>query len=303
MEGRVTRRHFLGLISGAVTTIIVGGCSREQEARQTSTVPAASAAPATATRIEQPTTQPTQVAEPTASPTTEPTATVVPAIAGVLKARPGTPVEATEVSRGIQTLGLIAERDTLLYVPTDYAPDQSAAFVLLLHGAGGIAEHGLSLLQGLADEHNLLLLAPASRRQTWDMIHGGYGPDVTLINQALAHVFTRYAVDALRLAIGGFSDGASYALSLGLTNGDLFTHIMAFSPGYMAPARQIGKPRIFISHGTHDEVLPIEACSRKIVPRLESAQYDVHYREFDGPHTVPPEITQEAMAWLSNEQG
>jgi len=301
MEGGVTRRHFLGLISGAVTAVIVGGCSAEQEAGQNPTVPAASAAPATATRSEQPTTQPTQHAEPTATPTTEPTASVVPAAAGVLIARPGTPPEVTEVSRGVQTLGLVAERDSLLHIPADYAPDQPAAFVLLLHGAGGIAEHGLSLLQGLADEHNLLLLAPASRRQSWDMIHGGYGPDVTLIDQALEHVFTRYAVDPRRLAIGGFSDGASYALSLGLTNGDLFTHIMAFSPGYMAPARQIGKPRIFISHGTHDEVLPIEACSRKIVPRLENAQYDVYYREFDGPHTVPPDITQEALAWLSTE--
>jgi len=36
----------------------------------------------------------------------------------------------------------------------------------------------------------------------------------------------------------GFSDGASYALSVGITNGDLFTHVIAFSPGFVAPARQ-----------------------------------------------------------------
>ena len=97
------------------------------------------------------------------------------------------------------------------------------------------------------------------------------------------------------MAVGGFSDGASYALSLGITNGDLFTHVMAFSPGFMAPAGQMGSPRIFVSHGTRDGVLPIDRCSRKIVPQLERADYDVLYREFDGGHTISPEIALEAV--------
>jgi predicted esterase len=41
-------------------------------------------------------------------------------------------------------------------------------------------------------------------------------PDVALIDQALSEIFNRYMVDASRLALGGFSDGASYALALGL---------------------------------------------------------------------------------------
>ena len=58
--------------------------------------------------------------------------------------------------------------------------------------------------------------------------------------------------------------GASYALSVGLTNGDLFSDILAFSPGFMAPAVRHGAPNIFISHGTQDTVLPIDRCSRRI---------------------------------------
>jgi phospholipase/carboxylesterase len=65
------------------------------------------------------------------------------------------------------------------------------------------------------------------------------------------------AVDAGRLAVEGFSDGASYALSIGLTNGDLLTHVVAFSPGFASPVAYTGKPPVFVSHGTHDEVLPI----------------------------------------------
>ncbi len=172
----------------------------------------------------------------------------------------------------------------------------------MLHGAGGTARHGLDLLLPFAEEAGLILLAPDSRGRTWDVILGGYGADIAFIDRALAQTFDRYAVDPERLAVGGFSDGASYALSVGITNGDLFPHIIAFSPGFMVPGGQEGVPRIFISHGTRDEVLPIDVCSRRIVPQLQRAGYDVRYREFDGPHTVPPEMTREAMDWFGAEQ-
>jgi predicted esterase len=155
------------------------------------------------------------------------------------------------------------------------------------------------LLQPLADDANLILVAPQSRGSTWDVIMSDYGPDVTYIDQALSKTFGRYAVDPARVAVGGFSDGASYALSLGLINGDLFTHVIAFSPGFMAPTRQQGKPLIYISHGTRDEVLPIDRCSRRIVPQLQRLGYEVNYHEFDGPHTVPGDITREAVGWFT----
>jgi len=91
----------------------------------------------------------------------------------------------------------------------------------------------------------MLLLAIDSRQKTWDIILGGYGSDIAFIDTALKHTFNCIAVDPTRIAIEGFSDGASYALSVGITNGDLFTHIIAFSPGFMAPADQRGKPRLF----------------------------------------------------------
>jgi len=51
------------------------------------------------------------------------------------------------------------------------------------------------------------------------------------------------------------------------------------------------------THGTHDKVLPIERCSRRIVPQLDRAGYQVRYREFDGPHTVSESIAREALRW------
>ncbi len=158
------------------------------------------------------------------------------------------------------------------------------------------------MLMPLADSAGLILLAPASRQKTWDIIFGQYGPDIAFIDTALEKVFSRYAIDYARIAVGGFSDGASYALSIGITNGDLFTHVIAFSPGFMAPARQKGEPRLFISHGTQDQVLPIDRCSRKLVPQLQRAGYDVLYREFDGPHTLPPAIARSALSRFTTKQ-
>jgi phospholipase/carboxylesterase len=214
------------------------------------------------------------------------------------------PVQVTgEAPVGLQPLMLGAARDSYLYVPATYQAARPVPLVLLLHGAGGHARQGLDLLRSLADAAGLLLLAPASRDRTWDLLVGRrYGPDLDLIDRALEQTFSRYTVAPERIAIGGFSDGASYALSLGITNGDLFTHVIAFSPGFMAPAGQTGSPRIFVSHGTRDRVLPIDRCSRTIVPQLKRAGYEVLYREFDGGHTISPDIALEAVGWFTRER-
>ncbi|MUL37201.1 alpha/beta hydrolase [Gloeocapsopsis dulcis] len=216
---------------------------------------------------------------------------------GQLLSRPKSPT--TTAVPGLYPLGLDKQRDGFVYVPKTYQADRPAPLVLMLHGAGGDAEGALKILRHLADPFEMILLAVDSRRQTWDIIRGDYGADIAFIDRALAQTFTRYAIDPKRVAIAGFSDGASYALSVGITNGNLFTHVIAFSPGFMAPARQEGKPQMFISHGKWDTVLPIERCSRRIVPQLQRAGYDLLYREFNGIHTVPSAIAQQAVEWLT----
>jgi phospholipase/carboxylesterase len=222
---------------------------------------------------------------------------------GRLRARAGPPSSNAAVSTGLHPVGLGSTRDGLLYVPAGYGEQEKAPLALTLHGAGGNARSGISHFLQLADTAGVVLLAPESRGRTWDVLVDGYGPDVAFIDRALEWSFDRLALDTRRLAITGFSDGASYALSLGLTNGDLFTRVIAFSPGFMATGDRRGKPPVFVSHGTRDRVLPIERCSRRIVPQLDRAGYQVHYREFDGPHTVPESIAREALRWFSLDAG
>lgn len=213
-----------------------------------------------------------------------------------LLARPGQPTE--DGPRRLQSLGLASGRDGLRYVPETYRPNQPTPFILMLHGAGGSAHGSIVPFQTLADTSGCILLAPDARDRTWDVILDGFGPDVAFIDRALAQTFDRYAIDPTRCAVEGFSDGASYALSLGITNGDLFTHLIAFSPGFLAPEGARGMPRIYVSHGVRDTMLPIDRCSRRIVPPLQNAGYAVRYHEFDGPHTVPPDIASEALDWF-----
>jgi predicted esterase len=150
-----------------------------------------------------------------------------------------------------------------------------------------------------ANEAGVAVLAPDSRDSTWDAIRWDFGPDVAFLDRALDRVFGLLDADPSRIAIGGFSDGATYALSLGLINGELFRRVVAFSPGFVVPGNTQGKPRVYISHGTADEILPIERCSGTIVPALQKRGYDVTFKQFAGGHTVPSEVAREGMQWVA----
>ena len=127
-----------------------------------------------------------------------------------------------------------------------------------------------------------------------------YGVDVAFLDRALAQVFDRYDVDPARVVIGGFSDGASYALSLGLANGRLFRRILAFSPGFAVPPSFDGKPPVFVAHGEADQILPIESTSRRLVPGLRRRGYEVTYVEFRDDHRVRDDVVEEAFAWMGS---
>lgn len=219
---------------------------------------------------------------------------------GRLTARPAKPTGKPEFESAVQRLGLDNKKDGFIYIPNEYDESRPAALAVMLHGAGAPAEQGLSLLRNYADEKNIILIAPAAREYSWDIIASdAFGPDVIYIDQALKLAFENYAVDPAHIVIGGFSDGASYAFCLGLTNGDLFTHIIAFSPGFAYTYEKHGKPAVFISHGIQDAVLPIGACARRIVPQLQRDGLEVNYKEFDGGHEIPLSISERGVEWFT----
>jgi phospholipase/carboxylesterase len=209
------------------------------------------------------------------------------------------PVFASDpIKVGQQPLKLGSDRDGVLYVPRSYKPDVAMPMVLMFHGAGGTGL-GVSYTFDVAEDLGIIVLAPDSRDEaTWDFLVHGYGEDVEFIGIALRDTYARCNIDRKKMAIAGHSDGASYALSLGLGTGDTFGKIMAFSPGVMQPAEVHGKPKIFISHGISDPIMPIDVTSRRFVPRLKGLGYDVTYREYEGRHGVTPEVVREGFEWF-----
>lgn len=213
-----------------------------------------------------------------------------------LKARPKSGGSTT--ARGRTKLGLGDARDAILMVPA-VVPTTPMPLMVLFHGAGGSGDGVLQRFGSVPNDAGVAVLSVDSRQPTWDAIRGGFGRDVEFLDRALDKTFGLVSVDPARLAIGGFSDGASYALSVGLANGDLFRRIVAFSPGFIVDSTATGLPRVFVSHGVADTVLPVDGCSRAIVAGLRKRRYDVTYREFDGGHDIPAAIAKEGFGFVA----
>jgi phospholipase/carboxylesterase len=220
-----------------------------------------------------------------------------PDLAGRLNFRHRLPSRAP-LPPGRHDLGLFAERDTVLVVPEDLDPRRPSPLVVLFHGGGGSAERILPMLERHAHAERFLLLVPQSLFPTWDIVIAGHGPDRERVAVALDHVADRFLLDPQHLCFAGHSDGGSYTLSLGLANGDVASHLIVSSAGFLSVHLQVDAPRIFLSHGTADAQIPIDRSARVHVPALREAGYPVTYVEYDGPHAHQPAVVAQAVAFF-----
>lgn len=215
-----------------------------------------------------------------------------------LTARPGTPTETA--TPGLTPLGLDPQTDGFLYVPANYQPTTAAPLLALMHRAGGTASEWFTdSLKSFYDELGFIVVAPDSRGFSWDLLETGlYGRDVEFLDAALAQTFRRCNVDSTRIGIGGFSDGASEALGLGIANGDFISKVVAFSPSRLFGPFRRGEPSFFLSHGSEDAAVPITIVRDTIVPTLRAVFPDVTFVEFQGVHEMPDSIARQGFEWF-----
>ncbi len=188
-------------------------------------------------------------------------------------------------------------RRAYLHVPPTYRVDEALPLVVAFHGGGG---RGSDWVQYPArtDAARMIFLAPESARSTWDALITDFGEDVAFTNVAIAETIDRCNVDVNRVALMGFSDGASYALALGLANGDRVRSVIAHSAGaYLDPSRR-GSPSFFFSHGDDDPIFAAAETSGFFVELLRKFGMSVEYVQFSGGHEIPAAIQDQAVAWL-----
>lgn len=218
---------------------------------------------------------------------------------GRLLSRPAEPVET--MATGI-TEHAIGRSSAVIYVPPAVRPGSMVGLMLFLHGADRSVNAFVELHRPMLDANKVIMVAPyAAGGGSWDAVYGpGFVDDPRIIDEALAITYRSWNVDPARIACTGFSDGATFSLSLGLANGDLWKRLVAYSPGSLIVIEALGNPPILITHGTADTVLPVQASRNIIVPGLRARGYEVDYREFAGPHAVLGSAALEVVESIGN---
>jgi len=198
--------------------------------------------------------------------------------------------------------------EAVAYIPASAGPHP--ALLVLLHGAGRQRLTMVQHFEAEADARGILLLAPTSRGPTWDAVAIGErmpSPDSPLANElahrfsgsrdekrvdaAIANLSKIVPVDRSRTVLAGFSDGATFALAMGMSRYEQFAAVIAWSPGIAiesdAPAR--GR-RVFVSHGRQDPLLKYDTTCGDIVPLLQQEGAKVTFLPFNGVHEAPTPV-------------
>jgi phospholipase/carboxylesterase len=207
--------------------------------------------------------------------------------------------------------GRITHGEQLAWVVTPAAIDPARAYplVVVLHGAGRQDELIVRGLQAERVRTEAIFVVPRSLGMTWDLIAGGDGADLRFLDGVLHSLYRRYRVDAARQAIAGFSDGASYALAVGLSNPRLIGAVMGWAAGFLAIdgaslRPDDPKPRVLLEYGTHDQLFPFEQVALPMREALERLGYPLEFRVDEGGiHWPRPDFLRDALDWFLGRPG
>lgn len=177
-------------------------------------------------------------------------------------------------------------------------PDNPQWLLMYFHSARADSGEGERLLAEHCAREGIVLVCPTAIGERWDLRPGQDEGDLAMVEAVLAEVAEGLPMLRGRLALGGFGDGASFALSVGLANGDLIRAVVAFAPGYLRAGDFVGAPAVLLAHGLEDSVLPV-SCSHRIAETLEEREQPVSLMEFQGGHAVPAWVAAAAMSWLT----
>ncbi len=191
-----------------------------------------------------------------------------------------------------------------LLVPDEIDPDRLYPLVTVLHGAGRQDEILAKACRDEPERRQALFLIPRSTHPTWDLIAAHDRPDLDFLEYAYELIYRRYPIDPARQGIIGYSDGASYGLSYGLSNPRLFRAVMGWAAGFKVIDEKCiepddPRPRVLLEYGTHDQLFPFEQIALPMRADLEKRGYEVEFRvDEGGRHWPPSDFQSEALDWF-----
>lgn len=191
--------------------------------------------------------------------------------------------------------------------------------LLLLHGYGSNEEDLFSFATELPDEYYVV-----SARAPYDMMYGSYAwyainfdadenkfSDIgqaqksrDIIANFIDELVVTYPIDSANVTLIGFSQGSILSYTVALSYPQKVQRLVAMS-GYLNTeiavegfaTNDFSNLKIFASHGTVDQVIPVE-WARKSIPVIESLGISVVYKEYPVGHGVAPQNFFDFKNWL-----
>lgn len=191
--------------------------------------------------------------------------------------------------------------------------------IILLHGFGSNEEDLFSFATEIPEEYYVI-----SARAPYDMMYGSYAwyainfdadenkfsdldqarSSRDLIVEFIDECIEKYDIDADKVSLFGFSQGAILSSAIALSYPEKINKVAALS-GYLNTEiatedylkNNVSKVKFFVSHGIVDQVIPID-WARKTKPALENLGINVVYKEYPIGHGVSPQNFYDFKDWL-----
>lgn len=198
-------------------------------------------------------------------------------------------------------------------LPSHYNPDQRYPVIFALHGMGSDEQDMLRLMEPMQSDFIIVAIrgpivqgsgyAYFQIKSIGNPIRELYDASVLGLQQLIADLSGKYAIDPKRRYIAGFSQGAIMAMTLSLIMGDAIKGIVAMSgyiPQFVKDEYKLqpdSELSVFISHGDQDHLFPLQ-LGEDNANFFRQHTHHVTYVPYNGGHQVTPDLYQQFQQWL-----